>query len=120
MSDCKQCHLVRHVTVFPYYCVCGRVFGKGERYTPPAPPAQPGTALKSLISWFPVPGKTGCNACRSLEAKMNRWGPAKCREKREYIAKKLWVAAKRRKLPYSRRLVLILIDRAIANSEARP
>lgn len=113
--SCNQCQLVRYVTVFPYRCACGRVYGEAAVVPPPP---KPGTALKKLISWFPVPGKEGCQSCRSLEAKMNRWGPAKCREKRDYIAKKLWVSAKRRNLPYSRRLVLILIDRAIANSEA--
>lgn len=113
--SCKQCQLVRHVTVWPYRCACGKVYGEATR--PPKAP-KPGTELKKLISWFPVPGKEGCQSCRSLEVKMNRWGPAKCREKRDYIAKKLWVAAKRRNLPYSRRLVLILINRAISNSEA--
>lgn|GEM_PF-2490882 len=113
--SCNQCQLVRYVTVFPYRCICGNVYGEAAIVPPPP---RPGTSLKELISWFPVPGKEGCQSCKSLEAKMNRWGPDVCRAKREYIAKKLWVAAQRRKLPYNRRLVLILIDRAIANSES--
>lgn len=112
---CEYCHLIKFVAIYPYRCQCGKIYGTPTKI---ASPPKPGTKLKELIAWFPVPRKEGCRACRSLEAKMNRWGAERCREKREYIAKKLWVAAKRRNLPYSRRLVLILIDRAITNSEA--
>lgn len=78
-----------------------------------APMSGPGTELKKLISWFPLPKKTGCSACKSLELKMNRWGPDKCTEKIKYIARKLEVAAKRRSIPFSELLARKLIALAI-------
>jgi hypothetical protein len=108
--SCKQCNLVQYVTVFPYRCQCGKVYGTAAI----APPKQkPGTNLKNLISWFPIPNKGGCNSCRSLEEKMNKWGPEMCEKKMSYILKKLAIGAKRRRLPFSRRLVEILVRRAI-------
>jgi hypothetical protein len=44
---------------------------------------------------------------------MNNWGPEMCEKKMEYILKKLAIGAKRRGLPFSRRLVEILVRRAI-------
>lgn len=76
----------------------------------------PGTELKKLISWFPVPGKAKCRTCRNLELKMNRWGPATCELKIDYILKKLQIAAKRRSVPFSRSLVTVLIYKAIRNA----
>ncbi len=76
----------------------------------------PGTELKKLISWFPIPKKESCSRCSSLEKKMNRWGPNMCEQKKEYIIKKLKIAARRRNLPFSEHLVTILIDKAIRNS----
>lgn len=73
----------------------------------------PGTNLRKLIEWFPVPKKKGCQSCRNLELKMNRWGVETCRQKMPYILRKLKVAAKRRGLPFSERLVRILVERAI-------
>lgn len=75
-----------------------------------------GTKLKQLISWFPVPNKNGCRSCRALEAKMNRWGPDGCESKKAYIIGKLRIAALRRGLPFSERLVTILVDKAIKAS----
>lgn len=75
-----------------------------------------GTKLKELISWFPIPKKTDCRTCRNLETKMNRWGPDKCEFKKPYIIGKLRIAALRRGLPFSERLVTILVDKAIRNS----
>jgi hypothetical protein len=72
-----------------------------------------GTRLKNLISWFPVPRKTNCGSCSRMEKKMNAWGPDRCREKMPYILAKLRIAAKRRGLPFSERLVRILIEKAI-------
>lgn len=72
-----------------------------------------GTRLKNLIAWFPIPNKKGCQSCRNLEMRMNNWGPEVCLEKLPYILKKLHIAAKRRGLPFSRRLVEILVRRAI-------
>jgi hypothetical protein len=73
----------------------------------------PGTELKKLISWFPVPKKTNCGSCSRMEAKMNAWGQDKCREKMPYILAKLRIAAKRRGLPFSERLVKLLVEKAI-------
>lgn len=80
-------------------------------------PYATGTELKKLISWFPVPKGKNCRSCRDLEARMNKWGPIKCQEKMEYIIKKLQIAAKRRKLPFSKRLVQLLVEKAIRNSQ---
>lgn len=76
----------------------------------------PGTELKKIISFFPVPKKSGCSRCRSLETKMNKWGPSKCTKKMDYIVKKLMIAAKRRNIPTNERLVSILVKRAIKQS----
>jgi hypothetical protein len=48
-----------------------------------------------------------------MEQKMNAWGPDKCREKMPYILAKLKIAAKRRGLPFSERLVRLVVERAI-------
>jgi hypothetical protein len=72
-----------------------------------------GTRLKNLIKWFPVPKKTGCASCSRLERKMNAWGPEKCLVKMPYILAKLRIAAKRRGLPFSERLVKLLVEKAI-------
>jgi hypothetical protein len=80
-------------------------------------PSGVGTELKKLISWFPIPKKTGCRSCRSLEIKMNNWGPEKCEKKIDYIIKKLRVAAVRRSLPFSESLAKTLIRRAIRNAK---
>lgn len=113
---CKQCRLVKYVTVFPYRCACGtvhestspRLVGEQRCYD-----KMVGTRLKSLIAWFPIPKKAGCGSCSRLEQKMNAWGPEKCREKIPYILAKLKIAAKRRGLPFSERLVRILVEKAI-------
>ncbi len=81
------------------------------------PTSGPGTELKKLISWFPVPGKSKCRSCKNLELKMNRWGPATCESKIAYIVKKLQIAAKRRSIPFSESLAKTLIRRAIRNAK---
>jgi len=84
----------------------------GKRYQKPASEGC-GTNLKNLISWFPIPKQSSCVSCRNLEFRMNQWGPEKCIKKMPYIMKKLSIAAKRRRLPFSHRLVEILVMRAI-------
>lgn len=74
----------------------------------------PGTELRKLIAWFPVPKKSECRSCKSLELKMNRWGPAKCSQKIDYILGKLEIAAKRRSVPFVRFAVKILVETAIS------
>jgi len=115
---CKQCSLVGYVTVFPYRCQCGKVYWEREGIARKPSPKQcrdrmVGTRLKNLIAWFPVPKKTNCGSCNRMEQKMNAWGPEKCREKMTYILAKLKIAAKRRGLPFSERLVKLLIEKAI-------
>jgi hypothetical protein len=44
---------------------------------------------------------------------MNNWGPEMCEKKMPYILKKLAIGARRRGLPFSKRLVEILVRRAI-------
>jgi hypothetical protein len=102
--------MVEYVEVFPYRCQCGEVYG--EAVTSP-PTIKCGTNLKNLISWFPVPKKKGCASCIRLEQKMNIWGPEKCREKMPYILARLRIAANRRGLPFSERLVKLLVEKAI-------
>ena len=111
---CKQCNLVSLVEVFPYHCQCGKVYGEYQpSRTMQRRDRMVGTRLKNLIAWFPVPKKTNCGSCNRMERKMNAWGPDKCREKMPYILAKLKIAAKRRGLPFSERLVRILVEKAI-------
>lgn len=77
-----------------------------------------GTELKKLISWFPVP-KKNCRSCRNLEIRMNRWGPKICIQKMDFICKKLWIAAKRRNLPYSKTFTKRLVMKAIKNAMSK-
>lgn len=77
----------------------------------------PGTKLRLLISWLPVPRKTRCRSCKSLEAKMNAWGSVKCRDRMDYILKKLRIAALRRSIPFVECAVRELVLLAISQSE---
>lgn len=73
----------------------------------------PGTELKKLIEWFPIGKSKKCRKCSSLEIRMNQWGPDKCESKMPYIVKKLMIAAKRRGIPTTERLVTIVVNKAI-------
>lgn len=115
--SCKQCSLVDYVTIFPYRCQCGKVYwdreGIAKQSQQKCRDRMAGTRLKNLIAWFPVPKKTKCASCNRLERRMNAWGPEKCRVKMPYILAKLKIAAKRRGLPFSERLVRLVVERAI-------
>lgn len=87
--------------------------GPGQTKDHPCVNRRVGTELKKLISWFPIPQGKKCKKCRTLEARMNVWGPNGCVIKKEFILRKLQIAAKRRKLPFSRRLVELLLNQAI-------
>lgn len=78
-----------------------------------------GTELKKLISWFPIPKKSGCRSCRNLEAKMNRWGPDRCEAKIEYIVGKLRIAAKRRGIPFIEWAVRAMVQTVIRAERER-
>lgn len=82
------------------------------------PTTGPGTELKKLISWFPIPGKSKCRTCKNLELKMNLWGPDKCELKTGYIVKKLKISAKRKGVPYTESLLNVLVTKAIRNARA--
>lgn len=75
-----------------------------------------GTELRKLLSWFPIPKKHGCRSCRTLEGRMNRWGPDKCEEYMDYILRRLKRAAKRRGLPFSRWAAKKIVMRAISKA----
>jgi hypothetical protein len=81
----------------------------------------PGTELKKLISWFPIPAaRKKCGRCKSLELKMNKWGCETCEtEKRDYIIRKLMISAKRNGVPTSEFLVGALLKKAIRNAKLR-
>ncbi len=79
-------------------------------------PSGPGTELRKLISWFPIPNKNGCRTCRNLELKMNRWGSETCEAKISYILRKLRIAAARRSIPFSESLTKVLVRKAIRNA----
>lgn len=81
----------------------------------------PGTELKKLIAWFPIPGaKKKCGRCKSLELKMNNWGCETCENtKKNYIIRKLMVSAKRNGVPTSEFLVGVLLKKAIRNARSR-
>lgn len=77
----------------------------------------PGTELRKLIAWLPVPKKAGCRTCKSLELRMNLWGPELCEQKLEYIVGKLRIAAKRRSIPFIESGVRQMVRIAILSSK---
>lgn len=78
----------------------------------------PGTELKKLISWLPIPGaKKKCGRCGNLELKMNKWGCDVCgSEKRGYIIRKLMISAKKNNIPTTEFLLGVLLNKAISNA----
>lgn len=80
----------------------------------------PGTELKKIIEWFPLPQaakKKNCARCKSLERRMNKWGCDVCNTtKRPFIIAKLMIAAKRAGIPTTEFAVGLLLDRAIHNA----
>jgi hypothetical protein len=54
-----------------------------------------------------------------MVARMNPWGPDGCKNKMEYILKKLEIAAKRRSIPFSRTLTEKLVTKAIRDSSKK-
>lgn len=77
----------------------------------------PGTELKKLISWFPIPNKNNCAKCKALEVKMNQWGVEKCIEKKKYIITKLLINAKRKNIPTTEFIISTLLNKAIRNAK---
>ena len=78
----------------------------------------PGTELKRLISWFWWP--TGrCERCQNRARKMNKWGPAKCRQRKPLIILWLKQSAKKAGLPFSEAAAGAMIDLAIRTAEKK-
>lgn len=79
-----------------------------------APASGPGTELSNIISWFKKANKTcGCSA---RIAKMNVWGPDKCEQNIDTIARWLKVGAKKQGLPYIDSVARGMIKMAIKRS----
>lgn len=84
----------------------------------PPPIHGPGTELAKLIEWFVWESPTKkCNRCKNRIEKMNRWGPDECKRRMPTIVRWLQWSALKRDIPFSKRLVTILINKAIRNSE---
>lgn len=81
----------------------------------------PGTELKKLIDWLPLSNriKKGCTSCKSLEQRMNKWGPDKCILRKESILRQLKYTAYKLGIPYFETIVSKVLMRAIANSRLK-
>ena len=75
----------------------------------------PGTELKKLLSWFHSPDKRKCK-CQNRIEKMNAWGPDRCEQKIDTIARWLKHSARIARLPYVDLIARGLVSRAIRNS----
>lgn len=98
--------------------------GPGQRETKPAktkpqkPPSGPGTELKSLFHWLGIED-TGCGGCGGMAARMDRWGPAQCRNNLKRIVDHLEKQAAERNLPFSRFAATKLVRLAIWKAERK-
>lgn len=81
---------------------------------------KPGTELKNLISWFVWSKKVeSCGRCKDREDRMNKWGPDKCEKNILTIIEWLRESAKERGYPFSERIAVALIKKAINNSRKK-
>lgn len=72
----------------------------------------PGTDLKNMISWFIWDtSATECNSCINREHLMNLWGKQGCRDNIELILDWLQESAAKRRLPFIRSLVKLVVLR---------
>lgn len=78
----------------------------------------PGTELKRLFRWAGIQD-TGCGGCGGMAARMDRWGPVKCREHLDEIVDHLEKQAAKRKLPFSRFAATKLVRLAIWKVERK-
>lgn len=77
----------------------------------------PGTELKKLISWFVWNKKVkNCTTCKNRESRMNLWGPDGCEKNISTIVKWLEESANTHNLPFSKRIALAAIRKAIHRS----
>lgn len=80
----------------------------------------PGTELKKLISWFVWNEKDrNCSTCKNREQRMNRWGPDNCEKNMATIVGWLKESAVVRGYPFSERVAVALIKKAITNSRRK-
>ena len=76
-----------------------------------------GTELRKLISWFVWNKKaSSCKKCVNREHKMNMWGPEGCEEMMDTILGWLKESAEEHGYPFSKRLVTLVVKRAIKNA----
>lgn len=94
MKFACHCGLRCTVELWPFTCVCGRVYAT-SRSKPTlqepalsAPADGPGTELKAMLAEIGVEAWEGCG-CESLADDMNRWGAEGCREHRQTIVSHL-------------------------------
>lgn len=81
---------------------------------------QPGTELRNLISWFVWSAKVrNCTTCKNREERMNKWGADKCEKNMATIVGWLKESAVEKGYPFSERVAVALIKKAIANSRKR-
>lgn len=78
----------------------------------------PGTELKKILARFGIRPVGDCK-CNRRARRMDQEGIEWCRQNRDRIVGWLQEEAKKRKLPFVRRLGKVLVDRAIRNSEKR-
>lgn len=92
-SRCSKCGAGFVGTKCPHCKAPSPAKGPARRSSPQkvtqAPPSEPvGTHLASLIPDWAKSMKGGCS-CKDWEAKMNRWGVAGCKNRREQIVSHL-------------------------------
>ncbi len=78
----------------------------------------PGTHLKNMLAWFNIKAKEKGCGCKSMEKKMNRLGNA-CTEPKnlQMIVDHLQAEAKKRRLPFVRKVGEMLVKRAVRKSQ---
>jgi hypothetical protein len=78
----------------------------------------PGTHLKNMLAAFGIKAKEKGCGCKSMEKKMNRLGNA-CTEPKnlQMIVDHLQAEAKKRSLPFVRKVGEMLVKRAVRKSQ---
>jgi len=90
MKFACHCGLRCTVELWPFTCVCGRVYRDADSEPLQQEPAVdtpadgPGTELKAMLAEIGA-NAAGCGGCESLAADMNRWGLEGCRRHRQAI-----------------------------------
>ena len=90
----------------------------GSKTMPPAQPG-PGTELAILLKRFGIHAKEKGCGCRSMQRKMDAWGPENCRKNIETILQHLSQEARKRGLPFVRFAAKRLVIAAISKAEKK-